>query len=168
MCPCYFRRKLTIESFVRHYGVQKDMNSKANATINTAPNVSENQTTCDPKPECNAPPNSPPVKIRTECRSRTVEYKDGKCIETCTGVKRINDDWFTLADDGSWTSSTKEIALEGKHGTVKEIEEPKKPSQLRNREFDESYFLPRCNPFVYFPVFPQLLYRPSISALLDW
>lgn len=86
-------------------------------------------------------------RVKTVSYSRTIEFKDGKLIETCKATKSVNDEWFTLGSDGKWVSSSKEAALENSH--TKEIEQPK---------------------YLYYPSvfhFPTYHMRRPLS-LLDW
>lgn len=62
------------------------------------------------------------ITIKSVSYSRTVEYKDGKMVETRKGCKRVNDDWFTLTSEGKWEPSTKEKALESSNVATKAID----------------------------------------------
>ena len=68
---------------------------------------------------------NPNITIKSISYSKTVEYKDGKRIETRKGVKRVNDDWFNLTSDGKWEPSTKDKAIESSHTLTKAIENVK-------------------------------------------
>lgn len=97
------------------------------------------------------------VRIESISYSRIVEYKDGKTTTTSKGVKRVNDDWFTLKNN-EWEPSTKEAALESEHTPE---EEPSCP-RCRKRE-SQAYYL-NWSPFLSHP----LLSRFSNPYSLGW
>lgn len=118
---------------------------------------------------------SPDITVKREFYSRTVEYKDGKRVETKKGVQQVNDDWFSLSDDGSWVPTTKEQALQQSQGSQvssqlienrkpsSEFSENTRPTTLctqcrRSRDYD-SFGLPSLL------LMDELMYRPLGSRL---
>ena len=84
---------------------------------------------------------NPNVTIKSVSYSKTVEYKDGKRIETRKGVKRVNDNWFTLTPDEKWEPTTKDQAITASHVSTKAIENGKETKQVCKgceREADDS------------------------------
>jgi hypothetical protein len=80
--------------------------------------------------------------IRSVLLSRSVEYKDGKIVETRKGVKRKNNDWYCLNNEGKWEPTTKDKALDNSVISTKLIESP----DSNNNKIEEGST--KCNDVV--------------------
>lgn len=130
----------------------------------TSETDSSQTSTCDNKPEKSN------HRIKSVSYSQTVEYRDGKRIETRKGVKRVDDDWFTLNEDGSWTPSTKDKALENSVTKTIEAKESDSLKQTCSRCRGSDLAYTPLDLILGVPTYRHYRHyrQPSVFSLLDW
>jgi len=78
----------------------------------TSPAVNENNTNiniCEESTQKSANASSPHLVVKSYSYSR--KLVDGKIVEKRSGVKRVDNDWFIINENGDWTPSSEKEAL---------------------------------------------------------